>query len=78
VNVVDDWFKSSVNGALTDVLLDTQSMMFDLLEPAQVRTLLDDHRSGRHDYHKLLFSLAMVEQWLRHVRPIGTEPVFAN
>ena len=30
-----------------------------------VRKLLSDHRSGRQDNHKLLFSLVMVEQWLR-------------
>jgi len=75
---VDDWFKSSMNSALTELLLDRESMMFDLLEPVQVGKLLDDHRSGRHDHHKLLFSLAMVEQWLRHVRAIRTEPVLSR
>ncbi len=74
VNVVDDWFKSSMNGTLTDTLLDSQSLMFQLLEPGKVKVLLDDHRSGRHDHHKLLFSLAMVEQWLRQVRSGRTEP----
>jgi len=30
--------------------------------------LLEEHRSGQDDNHKLLFSLAMFEQWLRGVR----------
>lgn len=65
VNVVDGWFNSSVEGALPDMLQSKDSLMFNLLEPAPVKRLLDEHRSGRQDNHKLLFSLAMFEQWLR-------------
>lgn len=68
VNVVDDWFQSSVEGALPEMLLDGDSLMFDLLQPKAVRQLLDDHRSGKQDNHKLLFSLAMFEQWFRGTR----------
>jgi asparagine synthase (glutamine-hydrolysing) len=64
-NVVDEWFHSSLNGTLQDVLLDESSLMFALLNPKPVRRLLDGHQAGRHDNHKLLFSLVMVEQWLR-------------
>jgi asparagine synthase (glutamine-hydrolysing) len=64
-NVVDQWFRSSLNGALRDVLLDENSLMFGLLNPRPVRRLLEGHQSGRQDNHKLLFSLVMLEQWLR-------------
>jgi asparagine synthase (glutamine-hydrolysing) len=64
-NVVDDWFHSSLNGELQEVLLDKSSLMFSLLKPESVRKLLSDHRSARQDNHKLLFSLVMLEQWLR-------------
>ena len=67
VNVVDGWFNSSLQGPLTDLLLDRQSRMYGLLAPEPVRKLLADHQSGRHDNHKLLFSLVMFEQWLRGV-----------
>ncbi len=67
VNVVDGWFNSSVEGRLPEMLLDGQSRMYRLLNPASVRRLLEAHRAGREDNHKLLFSLAMVEQWLRGV-----------
>ena len=30
--------------------------------------LLEGHQSGRQDNHKLLFSLVMIEQWLRGIR----------
>jgi asparagine synthase (glutamine-hydrolysing) len=68
VNVVDGWFNSSVQGQLPELLLDETSLMFDLLRSGPVRSLLNDHRSGRQDNHKLLFSLVMLEQWLRGIR----------
>src|SRR6476469_218275 len=67
VNVVDAWFRSSVRGQLSELLLDDNSLMYNLLEREPVRKLLSDHRSGRQDNHKLLFSLVMVEQWLRGI-----------
>jgi asparagine synthase (glutamine-hydrolysing) len=68
VNVVDDWFHGSLKGALPEMLLDSGSLMFKLLKPDAVRQLLNDHRTGRQDNHKLLFSLVMFEQWLREAR----------
>jgi asparagine synthase (glutamine-hydrolysing) len=65
VNVVDQWFRSSLNGALREVFLDESSLMFRLLDPKPVRRLLEGHQAGRQDNHKLLFSLVMLEQWLR-------------
>ena len=64
-NVVDEWFRSSLDGEISEVLLDKSSFMFRLLDPKPVRRLLAGHRSGRQDNHKLLFSLVMLEQWLR-------------
>ena len=74
VNVVDEWFRSSLKSELPEVLLDETSLVFNLLNPASVRKLLEAHRSRRHDNHKLLFSLVMLEQWLRRIRsrPIQT------
>jgi asparagine synthase (glutamine-hydrolysing) len=77
VNVVDDWFDSAVGGALPALLTDEGSLMFELLRPEPVRRLLEAHQSGRQDNHKLLFSLAMFEQWLRGAR-IHSERHSAN
>jgi asparagine synthase (glutamine-hydrolysing) len=77
VNVVDDWFRSSFDGEISEVLLDESSLMFDLLDPKPVRRLLNDHQSGRQDNHKLLFSLVMVEQWLRR-NQVGSRAVCTN
>jgi asparagine synthase (glutamine-hydrolysing) len=64
-NVVDGWFQSSVTGKIEDLLLDPSSLMFSLLQPGPVRRLLEAHRSKSQDNHKVLFSLALFEQWLR-------------
>ncbi len=64
-NVVDDWFHSALDSVLSELLLDSDSLMFNLLRVEPVRQLLEAHRSGRDDNHKLLFSLAMFEHWLR-------------
>jgi asparagine synthase (glutamine-hydrolysing) len=65
VNVVDDWFKTSLTDNLSDFLLQDDSRMFRLLKPGPVRSLLEEHKSGREDNHKLLFSLMVLETWLR-------------
>ena len=65
VNVVDDWFRSSLGSEIPEMLLDEQALVFDLLKPEPVSELLKAHRSGRQDNHKILFSLVMLEQWLR-------------
>lgn len=65
VNVVDDWFQSDLGGRITGYLEDEKSLMYRLLDPAAVKALRSDHISGRHDHHKVLFSLVVLEQWLR-------------
>jgi asparagine synthase (glutamine-hydrolysing) len=49
--------------------------MFRLLEPEPVRKLLKSHQSGQQDNHKLLFSLVMLEQWLRGTRSAQKHPL---
>jgi asparagine synthase (glutamine-hydrolysing) len=64
-NVVDEWFRAEQSGKMEGMLLDPQSHIFDYLQPAAVRTLLEHHRSGASDHHKILFSLVVLEEWLR-------------
>jgi asparagine synthase (glutamine-hydrolysing) len=72
-NVVDEWFRSSLNGQLSELLLDKSSLMFELLKPGSVRNLLKAHQTRRQDNHKLLFSLVMFEQWLRRIQSNRTQ-----
>ena len=75
VNVVDAWFQTTVRSQFSDLLSDPSSLMFQFLKPEPVRKLLEAHRLGRQDNHKLLFSLVMFEQWLRgsHMQPRGSQ-----
>ena len=65
VNVVDAWFQRSLSTSMDTTLLDGESLMYGFLDVVSVQRLLDDHRKGVADNHKLLFSLVVLEQWLR-------------
>jgi len=65
VNVVDDWFRGAINGKMTETLLDPESRIYQYLRASAVHELCTQHASGRHDHHKILFSLALFEEWLR-------------
>jgi hypothetical protein len=41
--VVDEWFRSSLNDNLHEMLSDERSLMFGLLKPEPVRELLGMH-----------------------------------
>jgi asparagine synthase (glutamine-hydrolysing) len=64
-NVVDEWFRAEQSRKMEDMLLDPQSHIFEYLRPAAVRALLEQHRSGANDHHKTLFSLVVLEEWMR-------------
>ena len=63
--VVDDWLRSTLDSSFAVTLLDGSSRIFEYLRQGTVRELFQQHASGRHDNHKILFSLVVLEQWLR-------------
>jgi asparagine synthase (glutamine-hydrolysing) len=65
VNVVDEWFRQSLEGRIKDYLTDEQSLLYRFLDRKSVADLLLRHSTGREDHHKILFSLVVLEQWLR-------------
>jgi asparagine synthase (glutamine-hydrolysing) len=75
VNVVDQWFSGSMNGKMSNYLLDTSSLMYGYLKPDVVRGLFENHRSGQMDNHKILFSLIVFEEWLRSNQSKYIKPV---
>ena len=64
-NVVDDWFRGAIDSRMADTLLDSGSRIYQYLRPQAVRELFEQHAAGRNDNHKVLFSLAVFEEWLR-------------
>lgn len=65
VNVVDNWFRQSLQGRIKEYLVDEQSLLYRYLRHSAVMDLLQRHSSRRGDHHKILFSLVVLEQWLR-------------
>ncbi len=72
VNVVDNWFRKSMDGKMAETLLDSNSKIYQYLRPTAVRRVFDQHVSGHEDNHKILFSLVVFEEWLRtHQEPVA-------
>lgn len=65
VNVVDRWFKESLSNEFDGMLLDKSSRMYEFLKPEEVQYLYKDHINGKSDNHKILFSLIVLEKWMR-------------
>jgi asparagine synthase (glutamine-hydrolysing) len=65
--VVDDWFRESYDGKMEDTLLNTESRIYGYLRPQTIQQLVKDHRAGWRDHHKILFSLVVLEEWLRAI-----------
>jgi asparagine synthase (glutamine-hydrolysing) len=65
VNVVDKWFKESLSNEFDGMLLDESSRMYEFLEPKEIQSLYKDHTNGKADNHKILFSLIVLEKWIR-------------
>lgn len=63
---VDEWFKDSLTCQIDAKLMDSQSLMYQILFPGAVQKLVKEHKSGRFDHSKILFSLVLFEEWLRN------------
>jgi asparagine synthase (glutamine-hydrolysing) len=78
-NVVDDWFQHALSARMDAMFLDSQSHMYQFLDPASVQRLHSEHRTGASDNHKVLFSLVVLEQWLRSTRAtMGGRPAASD
>jgi asparagine synthase (glutamine-hydrolysing) len=65
VNVVDAWIRNTRTPSSVTAMLADDSSLRDIIRTDAVTQLVDDHISGESDNHKLLFSLAVCQQWLR-------------
>jgi asparagine synthase (glutamine-hydrolysing) len=65
VNIVDEWFRVAKSGKMAEMLLDGESKIYQYLRHEAVRGLFEEHSSGESDNHKILFSLVVLEEWMR-------------
>ncbi len=62
---VDDWLRDSVDSQMLTSLSANGSMIYDYLRHDEVQRLIADHRAGRSNNFKILFSIVVLEEWLR-------------
>jgi asparagine synthase (glutamine-hydrolysing) len=59
------WFRGESIAYVNDVIHDDGALMYQFLEPRMVRTLVEEHTSGRQNRRLLLWSLLNFEHWCR-------------
>ncbi len=57
------WFRSESMAYIREILFSRNAAIYDFLEPAGVRDLVEDHLEGRQNRRLLLWSLLSFEQW---------------
>ena len=65
VDAVDRWFRAGRPGMVDTYLLDPSARIGDYLDLDAIGRLVDAHRRGAADHHKILFNLIALEAWLR-------------
>ena len=63
------WFRGESVDYVVGLLTDPRARLNDVIQPAYVRTVLDEHRSGAHNHRLLIWSLLSFEWWLREFLP---------
>ena len=64
---VNEWFRGSMRGYLTDHLLGPQSRTRDYYRPEALRGYVEEHAAGRQNHEKLLWCLLTLEIWHREL-----------
>jgi asparagine synthase (glutamine-hydrolysing) len=63
---VSRWFRGELRELARGLLLDERSRRRGWFRPQAVETLLEEHAAGRRDNGPRIWSLVMLELWLRH------------
>lgn len=62
---VDRWLRGPLAGRLHTTLLGADSRLAGLLNPHEIRHIIESHQSGQADHAYRLWSLLVLELWLR-------------
>src|SRR5437762_107422 len=63
--LVDDWFRLQMDNRMAEILLDSDSRMYQYLSQRAVQKLFREHSARHNNNHKILFSLIVFEEWLK-------------
>lgn len=62
---LDHWFRHDLRELTSDLLLSENSSLRQFVRPDAVQTLWDEHQQRRFDHSARLWTLVMLESWLR-------------
>ena len=60
---VDEWFRGELSSTIRERLLAPDSLCAGLLDVPTLARLLEEHRTGRQNHTRILFSLLTMEVW---------------
>lgn len=61
----NEWLRSDMGGYIEDLLMSDRALARGYFSADGIRELLDKHKSGREDFGRHLFCLALLEIWFR-------------
>jgi asparagine synthase (glutamine-hydrolysing) len=62
---INAWFKGDFTEKAANVLLDTKSINRGYFNKDSISRVIQDHRDGKDDFSRVLFSLVVLETWHR-------------
>jgi asparagine synthase (glutamine-hydrolysing) len=62
---LDHWFRDELKPLASDLLLSPTARCHEFLRPEAIQSLWDAHQERRYDHSNRLWSLVMLESWLR-------------
>jgi asparagine synthase (glutamine-hydrolysing) len=76
---VDYWLANDLREMVDDLVGENQLRQRGLFDPKAVRRLVEDQRSGRHDWSEQVWQILTIELWQRtFVDGAGLKPVAAK
>lgn len=66
---LDHWFRGPLRELTVDTLLGQAALERGIFDATQVRTLIDQHVSGKFDHAYRLWALLMLEMWFQRWKP---------
>src|SRR5207249_4561924 len=65
---IDHWFRGDLGGAAQDLILGPGARTREYLKHESVAAVLKIHRSGQRNYDEMIWTLLILELWLREIR----------
>ena len=62
---VDQWFRSGLEDGIAERLVSNECAAGEYIDRDEIKRLVREHRDGRHDHKRILFSVLVFDTWVR-------------